>query len=59
MSSPSIPLQKGEVRTILVQEVAINNRNIFEQLMEACKYASIGQITTALFEMGGQYRRKM
>ena len=42
-----------------VQEAAINNKNMFEQLMEACKYASLGQITEALFEVGGQYRRNM
>ena len=42
-----------------VQEAAINNRNMFEQLMEACKHASLGQITEALFEVGGQYRRNM
>jgi len=42
-----------------VQEAAINNKNMFEQLMEACKYASLGQITKALFEVGGQYRRNM
>ena len=42
-----------------VQEAAINNRNMFEQLMEACKYASLGQITSALFQVGGQYRRNM
>ncbi len=38
---------------------AINNENIFESLMEASKYASIGQITEALFHVGGQYRRNM
>lgn len=43
----------------LVQEAAIQNKNMFEQLMEACKYASLGQITSALFEVGGQYRRNM
>ena len=42
-----------------VQEAAVNNRNMFEQLMEACKFASLGQITEALFEVGGQYRRNM
>jgi methylmalonyl-CoA mutase len=42
-----------------VQEAAIQNRNMFEQLMETCKYASLGQITSALFEVGGQYRRNM
>ncbi len=42
-----------------VQEAAIQNRNMFEELMETCKYASLGQITSALFEVGGQYRRNM
>lgn len=43
----------------LVQEAAIQNKNMFEQLMETCKTASLGQITQALFEVGGQYRRNM
>lgn len=42
-----------------VQEAAINNKNIFDALMEACKVCSLGQITKALFEVGGQYRRNM
>lgn len=42
-----------------LQRTAIQNKNIFEQLMEVCKYASLGQITKALFEVGGQYRRNM
>jgi methylmalonyl-CoA mutase len=42
-----------------VQESAIQNQNIFEELMEACKYCSLGEITEALFEVGGQYRRNM
>ncbi|GLB50620.1 methylmalonyl-CoA mutase family protein [Neptunitalea lumnitzerae] len=42
-----------------VQEAAIQNNNIFEYLMEASKYCSLGQITNALFEVGGQYRRNM
>jgi methylmalonyl-CoA mutase len=42
-----------------VQDAAVNNRNMFEELMETCKYASLGQITNALFEVGGQYRRNM
>jgi methylmalonyl-CoA mutase len=42
-----------------VQEAAIKNENMFEQLMETCKYSSLGQITNALFEVGGQYRRNM
>jgi isobutyryl-CoA mutase len=42
-----------------VQEAAIQNKNIFEELMEAAKVCSLGQITKALFEVGGQYRRNM
>lgn len=42
-----------------VQEAAIQNQNMFEQLMETCKTASLGQITKALFQVGGQYRRNM
>lgn len=48
---------KEKLKTI--QKTAIENKNIFQELMEACKYCSIGQITTALFEVGGQYRRNM
>ncbi|MFS4481826.1 methylmalonyl-CoA mutase family protein [Hyunsoonleella sp. 2307UL5-6] len=42
-----------------LQETAIHNKNIFEALMEVCKVCSLGQITKALFEVGGQYRRNM
>ncbi len=42
-----------------LQEAAIKNENIFEKLMEATKVCSLGQITSALFEVGGQYRRNM
>jgi isobutyryl-CoA mutase len=42
-----------------VQEAAILNKNLFEQLMEATKVCSLGQITSSLFEVGGQYRRNM
>ncbi|MGF1554616.1 methylmalonyl-CoA mutase family protein [Paucihalobacter sp.] len=42
-----------------LQQKAIQNENIFEALMEVCKYCSLGQITHALFEVGGQYRRNM
>ncbi|MDI9342479.1 MAG: methylmalonyl-CoA mutase family protein, partial [Sediminibacterium sp.] len=38
-----------------LQQAAIQNKNMFEQLMEAVKYCSLGQITKALFEVGGQY----
>lgn len=43
----------------IIQEAAINNQNIFEKLMDATKVCSLGQITSALFEVGGQYRRNM
>ena len=43
----------------LLKHKAANNENVFEQLMEACKVCSIGQITEALFDVGGQYRRNM
>ena len=42
-----------------IQMKAIQNENIFEELMEASKICSLGQITNALFEVGGQYRRNM
>ncbi len=42
-----------------IQTLAIQNKNIFEGLMETSKYCSLGQITNALFEVGGQYRRNM
>lgn len=42
-----------------LQETAIHNGNIFETLMDAVKYCSLGQVTKALFEVGGQYRRNM
>jgi len=42
-----------------LQEAAIKNNNLFEHLMEVTKFCSLGQITNALFEVGGQYRRNM
>ena len=42
-----------------VQESAILNKNIFEELMVASKTCSLGEITNCLFEVGGQYRRNM
>ena len=42
-----------------LQNAALENNNIFENLMETTRYCSIGQITNALFEVGGQYRRNM
>lgn len=42
-----------------IQEAAIQNKNVFKVLMEASKYCSLGQMTEALFQVGGQYRRNM
>jgi methylmalonyl-CoA mutase len=42
-----------------IQQAAVQNDNIFEQLMEATKVCTLGQITEALFKVGGQYRRNM
>lgn len=42
-----------------LQMAAINQQNLFEVMMEAVKYCSLGQITNALFEVGGKYRRNM
>ncbi|PUZ21253.1 methylmalonyl-CoA mutase [Chitinophaga costaii] len=42
-----------------LQQVAVNNGNLFEALMETVKHCSLGEITHALYEVGGQYRRNM
>ncbi|MBF5027735.1 methylmalonyl-CoA mutase family protein [Planobacterium oryzisoli] len=42
-----------------LQKAALNQENLFEVMMEAAKYCSLGQITNALFEVGGKYRRNM
>ena len=42
-----------------LQEVALGDGNILEELLETTKCASLGQITAALFEVGGRYRRAM
>ncbi|MBX3620193.1 MAG: methylmalonyl-CoA mutase family protein [Rhizobacter sp.] len=42
-----------------LQQAVIDNRNVFDVLMDAVRVCSLGQITSALFEVGGQYRRSM
>jgi Methylmalonyl-CoA mutase, N-terminal domain/subunit len=42
-----------------LKRVAITNGNVFAELMETVKYCSLGQITHALYDVGGQYRRAM
>ncbi|WP_452225993.1 methylmalonyl-CoA mutase family protein [Lacinutrix cladophorae] len=53
--------QANDTKALLkdLQDKAISNENIFEALMDVCKVCSLGQITSALFEVGGQYRRNM
>ena len=50
-----------EIERVLkaLQQAAIENRNIFESLMEASKFCTLGQMTHALYQVGGQYRRNM
>jgi methylmalonyl-CoA mutase len=50
---------KGPEALKRLQGVAIHGSNVFEELMETVKWCSLGQITQALFEVGGQYRRNM
>lgn len=54
-------LHKGDAEEAIknLKKAAMNGENIFEQLMETVKVASLGQITNALYEVGGQYRRNM
>ena len=42
-----------------LQQVAVSNGNIFGELMETVKHCTLGEITHALYEVGGQYRRNM
>jgi len=52
-------LVDAEEQLTNIRIAAVQNCNIFETLMEATKVCSIGQISAALFEVGGQYRRNM
>jgi len=51
--------QEAEKAIARLKETARNRENIFEELMETVKVASLGQISNALYEVGGQYRRNM
>jgi methylmalonyl-CoA mutase len=51
--------ERSHKSLLAVQQAAVSTHNIFEALMEACKHSSLGQITGALFAVGGQYRRNM
>jgi methylmalonyl-CoA mutase len=50
---------EAEVQLKRLQQAVIDNGNVFEVLMDAVRVCSLGQITNALFEVGGQYRRNM
>jgi methylmalonyl-CoA mutase len=50
---------KAEKALESLKSVAVNNGNLFEELMETVKYCSLGQITQTLYGIGGQYRRNM
>lgn len=52
-------VEKSAAMLKKLQEAAINNENLFAELMETVKHCSLGQITHALYEVGGQYRRNM
>ena len=51
--------EKSALMLKRLQEVAIANGNLFTELMQTVKYCSLGQITNALYAVGGQYRRNM
>lgn len=51
--------EKANVLLSSLQEAAVANENLFDELMEVSKYCSLGQMTNALYEVGGQYRRNM
>ncbi|MEQ2528796.1 fused isobutyryl-CoA mutase/GTPase IcmF [Bacillaceae bacterium CLA-AA-H227] len=51
--------EKVETALLKLKETAMNGENIFSELMETVKVASLGQITRALYDVGGQYRRNM
>ena len=51
--------EKSEEALQRVRDAAVNNENIFAELVNAVRYCSLGQITNAFFEVGGQYRRSM
>lgn len=42
-----------------LRQAVVEDRNVFEVLMDAVRYCSLGQISTALYDVGGQYRRSM
>jgi methylmalonyl-CoA mutase len=56
---PCPPRRRGPAMLARLQQAVIDNTNVFSVLMDAVRCCSLGQITSALFEVGGQYRRSM
>ncbi len=50
---------KADQAITMLKDVACRGENIFEELLNACKYCSLGQISHALYQVGGEYRRNM
>ncbi len=50
---------QAQVQLEKIKEVALRDGNIFEQLLEAVQYCSLGEITNVLYDIGGKYRRNM
>ena len=57
--SSVVALAGTEVRGTPTIPSALNNGNVFEELMTSVKYCSLGEITHTLFQVGGKYRRSM
>jgi methylmalonyl-CoA mutase len=51
--------EQAQAQLARLQQAVLDNANVFEVLMDAVRHCSLGQITKALFEVGGQYRRNM
>ncbi|MEJ6775716.1 MAG: methylmalonyl-CoA mutase family protein [Crocinitomicaceae bacterium] len=63
ISTVSMVHQAGDGKSIktleAIQRAALENKNMFDSIMEASKVCSLGQMTKAMFAVGGQYRRNM
>ena len=55
----SLHAERAQASLEELKAVSVANGNVFEQLIECVKYCTLGQITNALFSVGGQYRRSM
>ena len=58
-TAPALELRPTETHIDALQQAARERKNVFAQLMEAVKYNSEGQISHALYDVGGEYRRNM